>query len=225
MNRKKIHIVTGDDEWLTNILIKKLTPLYEITLIKVKSSSFDFSKKLKLIILIGLIDFLKILFIQYKKKNYKIIKLKKKHLDGYIKKINKDKVFLVNYPYKINQNLKNIYNCHPSLLPNYKGLLPIPRNIFDLIINKKKTHFGITIHKVTKNFDSGKIIWNKSINLNFKKDNNIKKIYEFFYESFFYGLKKICSSQKINYIKSKNNNSSKRTISFYEIFLLKIKLL
>ena len=68
MNRKKIHIVTGDDEWLTNILIKKLTPLYEITLIKVKSSSFDFSKKLKLIILIGLIDFLKILFIQYKKK-------------------------------------------------------------------------------------------------------------------------------------------------------------
>ena len=64
MNRKKIHIVTGDDEWLTNILIKKLTPLYKITLIKVKSSSFDFSKKLKLIILIGLIDFLKILFIK-----------------------------------------------------------------------------------------------------------------------------------------------------------------
>ncbi len=225
MVKKKVYIVTGDDEWLTDILIKKLAPIFQITLIKVKSTPFDLSKKLKLIILIGLIDFFKILFIQYKNKDYKIIKLKKEYLNNYLKKISTNKIFLVNCPFKINHNLKNIYNCHPSLLPNYKGLLPIPKSIFDFLINKKKNYFGITIHKINNNFDSGRIIWNKSINLDLKRNTNMKKIYEFFYKSFFHGLIKICFSHKINCIKIKKNKSLKRKITFYEILLLKLKLL
>lgn len=222
---KKIYIITGNDEWLTHVLINRLLPLYQVVLIKVKSNSFDFLKQIKIIILIGLIDFLKILVIQYKKKDYKIIKTEKNFLNNYLKKINKNKIFLINYPYKINGNFKNIYNCHPSLLPNYKGLLPIQRNMFDRLFNHKKINFGLTIHKLEENFDSGKIIWNKSIKLNLKKDNKFKKIYERIYENFFYGINQIYSKKKIRYVKTKNEKNSKLSISFFEILLLKMKIL
>ena len=223
--KKKIYILTGYDEWLTHVLIKRIIPLYDVTLIKVSSVSNDFLHILKLVILFGLIDFLKILFIHYKEKNYKIIKLEEKNLNNYLKMINKNKIFLVNYPFKIKKNFTNIYNCHPSLLPNYSGLLPIPKKIFDITINKKKSKFGLTIHKINNKFDGGRIVWNKSINLDLKRNRSFKKNYEIIYENFFYGLRKICSSQKINCIKVVKNSSLKKTITFYEIFLLKIKLL
>ncbi len=222
---KKIYIITGNDEWLTHVLINRLLPLYQVVLIKVKSNSFDLLKQIKIIILIGLIDFLKILVIQYKKKDYKIIKTEKNFLNNYLKKINKNKIFLINYPFKIKGNFKNIYNCHPSLLPNYKGLLPIQRNMFDRLLNHKKINFGLTIHKLDENFDSGKIIWNKSIKLNFKKDNKFKKIYEKIYENFFYGINQIYSKKKIRCVKTKNEKTSKLSISFFEILLLKMKIL
>ena len=222
---KKIYIITGNDEWLTHVLINRLLPLYQVVLIKVKSNSFDLLKQIKIIILIGLIDFLKILVIQYKKKDYKIIKTEKNFLNNYLKKINKNKIFLINYPFKIKGNFKNIYNCHPSLLPNYKGLLPIQRNMFDRLLNHKKINFGLTIHKLDENFDSGKIIWNKSIKLNFKKDNKFKKIYEKIYENFFYGINQIYSKKKIRCVKTKNEKNSKLSISFFEILLLKMKIL
>lgn len=95
--------------------------------------------------------------------------LKKKNLNNFLKKIKNYKVFLINLPFKINENFENIYNCHPSLLPNYKGLLPIVNNLFDVFVNNNKILSGVTIHKINKQFDGGKIIWNKSINLNLKK--------------------------------------------------------
>lgn len=70
MSEEKIYIVNDYDECLFHILMEKLTPLYEITLIKVKSIYFDFSKKSKFIIITGLIDFLEILFIQYKNNSF-----------------------------------------------------------------------------------------------------------------------------------------------------------
>lgn len=70
MSEEKIYVVNDYDECLFHILMEKLTPLYEITLIKVKSIYFDFSKKSKFIITTGLIDFLEILFIQYKNNNF-----------------------------------------------------------------------------------------------------------------------------------------------------------
>ena len=222
---KKIYIITGDDEWLTHVIIRKLNPFYKVILIKVKSNSFNLSKKLKIIILIGIVDLLKILFIQHSKKNYKIIKIKKNLLNNYLKKINNNKLFLINYPYKVKGNLKNIYNCHPSLLPNYKGLLPIQRGMFDLLYNHKKINFGITIHKISNKFDSGKIIWNKSIKLNFKKKIKFKNIYEKIYENFFYGINQIFSKDKIQYTKVKNDKTSKISITLFEILLLKIKIL
>ena len=69
---KKIYIITGEDEWLTNIVIEKLSVNYSVTLIKVKADRYNFYKMFKIITLLGIIDFIKILLIQFKKKNIKL---------------------------------------------------------------------------------------------------------------------------------------------------------
>ena len=125
----------------------------------------------------------------------------------------------------IKKEFKNIYNCHTSLLPNYKGLLIVQRSIFDRLFNNKKCRIGVTIHKINKNFDNGQIVWNKVIKLNFKKRHNFKKIYEEFYLNFYYGIDKILSKKKLVYLKFKKDISLKETISFLEMIKLKLRLL
>ena len=59
----------------------------------------------------------------------------------------------------INSKLINKYtiiNLHPSILPKYKGLMTQKR----MLINNEK-EFGFTIHKVSKDLDSGDIISQK----------------------------------------------------------------
>ncbi|MCL2050245.1 MAG: hypothetical protein FWG91_00735 [Lachnospiraceae bacterium] len=50
------------------------------------------------------------------------------------------------------------YNIHPSLLPLYRGPIPI---IFQILNKEKKG--GVTIHKVDENFDTGPIYRQKEI--------------------------------------------------------------
>ena len=171
--KKRIYLITGNDEWLTNLIIQRLSPTYSVVLIKVKSNSFNLIKNLKFLFLFGFIDFIKILLIQLNKKKYKILNIEKNNLNNFLRKIKNDKIFLVNLPFKISEKFENIYNCHPSLLPNYRGLLPIVRNLFDIFVNNKKILTGVTIHKINKKFDSGKIVWNKLINLSLKKKNYV----------------------------------------------------
>ena len=222
---KQVYIVTGDDEWLVNIIANKLSLKYSVNLIKVKSNKNNILKMLKIIILIGLIDLLKILIIQFKRKKYKIKKIKKNQLNFFLKKVNQNKIFLVNFPYKINGDLKNIYNCHTSLLPNYKGLLIIQRSIYDKLINNKNPRIGVTIHKLNKDFDDGEIIWNKPINLNFSNRYKFREIYEKFYYNFYYGIEEILLDKKIKILKIKKNTNYKKSISIVEILQLKLRLL
>ena len=55
-----------------------------------------------------------------------------------------------------------ILNIHPSLLPKYKGL-----NTHERAIKNKDKYAGVSIHKVTKKLDSGKIIAKKKIKILF----------------------------------------------------------
>jgi methionyl-tRNA formyltransferase len=48
---------------------------------------------------------------------------------------------------------KDAFNIHPSLLPKYKGPAP-----WFWIIKNGETHSGISIHQLTKKFDSGEIV-------------------------------------------------------------------
>ena len=59
---KKIYIVTGKDEWLTNVVLERLTKKYTITLIKIYNEKFNLYKTIKLVILFGIINAFKIFF-------------------------------------------------------------------------------------------------------------------------------------------------------------------
>ena len=49
-------------------------------------------------------------------------------------------------------------NIHPSLLPSYKGVDPV----FHALLNQE-TEIGVTLHKMSEDFDSGKILAQKAI--------------------------------------------------------------
>lgn len=62
---------------------------------------------------------------------------------------------LINHP-KI-----HCYNIHPSLLPSYKGVDPV----FFALLDRQKA-MGVTLHKMSDEFDNGEIIEQKSIEIN-----------------------------------------------------------
>jgi len=62
------------------------------------------------------------------------------------------------YPRKITEPLlslppKGFINYHPGPLPKYKG----PKESTDAI-NNKEMHWGVTVHKMDENYDTGPII-------------------------------------------------------------------
>ena len=221
---KKIYIITGKDEWLTNVVLERLTKKYTITLIKIYNEKFNLYKTIKLVILFGIINLFKIFFKKIDNKKIKIINIKQNQLENILKKINKNKIFLINLSFKIKKNFKNIFNCHPAILPNYKGLLPIQRNIYDNIFYKKSNDCGVTIHKINKEFDEGKILWNKVINIK-KFIGNQKIMYEKVYSNFSQGIDQIASNKKKHYKKVKKDYKCKKNLHFLEILKLKVKLI
>ena len=60
-----------------------------------------------------------------------------------------------------------ILNIHPSLLPKYKGL-----NVHKRVIKNKEKISGCTVHYVSTQLDSGKIIMQKKVKI-FKNDTAI----------------------------------------------------
>ena len=77
-------------------------------------------------------------------------------LAGFIKILSKK--FILKFEGKI-------LNIHPSLLPNYKGL-----NTHRRVIKNKEKFTGCTVHLVNSRLDSGKIIFQKKIEI-LRKDN------------------------------------------------------
>ena len=70
-------------------------------------------------------------------------------LAGFMKVLSKN--FINNFGYKI-------INIHPSLLPKFKGL-----NTHKRVLQSKEKYSGCTVHYVTPQLDSGKIIQQKKI--------------------------------------------------------------
>ena len=221
---KKIYIVTGKDEWLTNVVLERLTKKYTITLIKIYNEKFNLYKTIKLVILFGIINAFKIFFKKIDNKKIKIINIKQNQLENILKKINKNKIFLINLSFKIKKNFKNIFNCHPAILPNYKGLLPIQRNIYDNIFYNKNNDCGVTIHQINKEFDEGKILWNKVIYIK-QLIGNQRIMYEKVYSNFSNGIDQIASNKRKYIKKVKRDYNCKKDLNFLEILKLKIKII
>ena len=68
--------------------------------------------------------------------------------------------FSAEYPYKITvpADLKYAINVHPTLLPEGRGMTPLP-----LLILKQSRLAGITLHKLSNEFDSGDILLQEPI--------------------------------------------------------------
>ena len=62
--------------------------------------------------------------------------------------------FIKNFKY-------NIINIHPSLLPKFKGL-----NTHKRVLKNNEKYSGCTVHYVSPNLDSGKIILQKKVMIN-----------------------------------------------------------
>lgn len=66
------------------------------------------------------------------------------------------------YPWKIPvpDNLQYAVNIHPTMLPEGRGPTPLPSLLLD-----HPEHAGITLHKMTNNFDQGDMLLQKKIQL------------------------------------------------------------
>ncbi len=80
----------------------------------------------------------------------------------------------VGYPYKIpyeegvhNSDAKKIFgiNLHPSYLPFGRGLMPVPT-----ILMSEPKAAGITIHKLSDDFDAGDVLLQENFDLNLDED-------------------------------------------------------
>ena len=102
-----------------------------------------------------------------------------------------DVIFSVGYMKVIEKSIIenfDVINLHPSILPNYKGLMTQKR----MLINNEK-YFGFTIHKVSPELDDGKIISNKTRKINTKNESELLKKHKSLEHQFVY-------KQLVNYL-------------------------
>jgi methionyl-tRNA formyltransferase len=70
--------------------------------------------------------------------------------------------FSAEYPWKIPvpTDLKYAVNVHPTLLPEGRGMTPLPH-----LILKQSVYAGITLHKLSNDFDTGDVLLQKAVSL------------------------------------------------------------
>ena len=106
-----------------------------------------------------------------------------------IKKINPDLIVLAGFLKKISSKYidffsKKIINIHPSLLPKHGGKGMYGMHIHKKVIASNDKETGITIHFVSKEYDSGEIIFQKKVIINQNDDASLieKKVHNLEYE-------------------------------------------
>ena len=92
--------------------------------------------------------------------NEKIYSLLKEHECEYI--------FLSGYMKKLSSKIINefkVFNSHPSLLPKYGGVGMYGRFVHEAVIKTREKESGVTIHKVSEQYDEGKVLLQKKLTL------------------------------------------------------------
>ena len=104
---------------------------------------------------------------------------------------NTDVIFSVGYMKVIEKSIIenfDVINLHPSILPNYKGLMTQKR----MLINNEK-YYGFTIHKVSSELDDGQTISNKTRKIKTKNESELLKKHKSLEHQFVY-------KQLVNYL-------------------------
>jgi folate-dependent phosphoribosylglycinamide formyltransferase PurN len=164
-NKKKLKILilSGEDFWLTPMVVRQLRRFdLEVTYVRVKSFGRESAKGFKIlaslstkhIITVLLSVAVNIFFFSFNSRLVKKFDFSTLNLFDY--------TFLVNYPYKVvmDHYPDTLFNCHPSMLPNYSGLQPIPR----MFKENSDECLGATIHQLDRTIDTGPIIFQKNVN-------------------------------------------------------------
>ncbi len=97
---------------------------------------------------------------------------------------NTEVIFSVGYMKVIEKRIINnfdVINLHPSILPNYKGLMTQKR----MLINNEK-YYGFTIHKVSTELDDGQTISNKIKKINTKNESKLLEKHKILEHQFVY---------------------------------------
>jgi len=81
-----------------------------------------------------------------------------------LKEINPDLIVLAGFLWLIPENIINafphkIINIHPALLPKYGGKGMYGMNVHKAVAENKESESGISIHYVTKEYDTGDLIF------------------------------------------------------------------
>lgn len=97
--------------------------------------------------------------------------------ESFILKNKIDMIITSGYPFLVKRNIislvKIAINLHISYLPFGRGIMP---NLWSFIDNFPP---GITIHKLDKNFDTGKIILQKKIKFKLLEKQTLKSTHDF----------------------------------------------
>ena len=68
----------------------------------------------------------------------------------------------------INNLNMELYNLHPSILPNHRGIDPIFQQLYSC-----ETRFGVTLHSITEKIDQGPILQSIEFNGEFKSHSEL----------------------------------------------------
>ncbi len=108
-----------------------------------------------------------------------------------IEQYNVDLIVLAGFLWLVPENLINSYknrmiNIHPALLPRYGGKGMYGMKVHEAIVNSGDTFSGITIHKVSNNYDEGQIIFQVTVEIskNETPQSLAEKIHLLEYEHF-----------------------------------------
>ena len=102
-----------------------------------------------------------------------------------------DVIFSVGYMKVIEKSIIenfDVINLHPSILPDYKGLMTQKR----MLINNEK-YYGFTIHKVSTELDDGQTISKKTKKIDTKNELELMKKHKSLEHQFVY-------KQLVNYL-------------------------
>jgi phosphoribosylglycinamide formyltransferase-1 len=77
-------------------------------------------------------------------------------------------IFLAGYMKKVPDEVLhefegNVYNIHPALLPKFGGRGMYGINVHTAVLAANESETGITIHRVTANYDEGEILAQKKV--------------------------------------------------------------
>lgn len=85
-----------------------------------------------------------------------------------------------------------IINIHPALLPKFGGKGMYGTRVHQAVLDEKETITGITIHEVNEEYDKGKILFQKEIEIN--SDDTVQSIENKIRTLEFYYLPRIIES-------------------------------